>query len=71
MKKEIPLTKEKEIYLKEFVDKQLPCISFVSKSVNSMTEWNEIDISVSDTTGEGALKVFKSVLEEIELGNKE
>ena len=70
-KEEIKVTKEKEIYSKEFVDKQLPCISFISKNISSMTEWDEIDVSVSDATGEGALKVFKSVLTELGMGNKD
>lgn len=71
MKKEIPLTKEKEIYLKEFVDKSLPTIVFESKNVESLTDWDEIKISVSDATGKGALEVFKNVLSELGIGNKE
>jgi hypothetical protein len=57
--------KEKEIYNTTFVDKNLPTIYFESKNVKSMTEWDEVSISVSDTSAKGALDVFKKVLEEI------
>lgn len=65
-KKEIPLTREKEIYNTSYVDKNLPTICFESKNVESMTEWNEIAISVSDTTAKGALDIFKKVMKEID-----
>jgi hypothetical protein len=60
------LTKEKEVYNTAVVDKNLPTICFESKNVESMTEWDEIAISVSDTSAKGALEVFKKVIKELD-----
>ena len=64
VKKETTLTKEKET-IKEV--QGIPTISFESKNVSSMTEWNEMNISVSDATAQGALDVFKEVIKNLGL----
>jgi len=69
-KKEEVLVKEKEIYNTSLIDKNLPTIKFSSKNVQSLTDWDEIEVSVSDASGKEALKVFKDVLSELGMGNK-
>ena len=60
-KESAPVTKEitKEI-------QGIPTISFGNKNVRSSLDWDETTISVSDTTANGALDVFKQVIKELE-----
>ena len=63
-KLEVPLTKEKEVYnIQQKEVTGLPTITIVDKQVKSMTEWDEISISISDATAKGALDVFKNVVQ--------
>lgn len=64
---EVTLTKEKEIYNTALINKNIPTISFESKNVRSSLDWDEVTISVSDATAEGALKVFKEVIKDLGL----
>lgn len=64
-KKEVPLTKEKEIYNTSLIDKQIPTIVFCNKNVRSSLDWDEISISVSDATAKGAFDVFQKIMSEI------
>jgi len=64
---ELKVTKEKEIYNTALVDKNIPTITFESKVVDSLADWEEIKVSVSDATANGALKVFREVIKELEI----
>lgn len=62
-----PTSTIKEVYNTQLVDKQIPTIIFSTKNVESVYDWDEITISVSDTTAEGAYNVFKKVISNIGL----
>jgi len=64
---ELKVTKEKEIYNTALVDKNIPTITFESKVVDSLADWEEIKVSVSDATANGALKVFREVIKDLEI----
>jgi hypothetical protein len=59
--------KEKEIHNTQFVDKELPTITIIERNCDSMTDWSELTVSVSDVTAEGAYVVFKKVMKSIDL----
>lgn len=62
-----PTSTIKEVYNTQLVDKQIPTIIFSTKNVESVYDWDEITISVSDITAEGAYNVFKKVIDDIGL----
>lgn len=57
------MTEEKivEIHKTEYVDKELPTITFEQVKTTSMTEHERTYISVSDKTSEEALRIFEKV----------
>ena len=61
----------KETIFKEKEITGLPTIKFSSKNVQSLTDWDEIEISVSDASGKEALGIFRSVLSELGMGKKD
>jgi len=54
-----------EIHKTEYVDRDLPTITYESSKSESMTEGERTYISVSDKTSERALTTFKALLKEI------
>jgi hypothetical protein len=58
--------KEKvEIHETEYINKELPRIAYEKTKQDDMTHGSQIKIDVSDTTGKGAFKIFRRVLNEL------